>query len=63
MKIRLNIEVETDGYTVPEAARILGHPRMWLNRRIWASKVAAVKVGRLWLIPKSEVERLKEIKQ
>jgi len=60
MKIRLNVEIETDAYTVPEAAGLLGHPRMWMNRLVWKKEVVAIRLGRLWLIPRSEVDRLRE---
>jgi excisionase family DNA binding protein len=55
------IRVKTDDLiSVPEAARRLGKPKMTLYRWIHANKnIAYIKLGDVFVIPVSEVERLK----
>ena len=49
----------TDLMTVPQAAKLLGRPRMTLYRWIKNGKVIAIKLGGVLFVPTSEVERLK----
>lgn len=52
--------IELDGaITVPEAAKILGKPKMTLYRWIKGRKLTAIRFGNIVFVPKSEVERLK----
>jgi len=48
---------------VPEAAKIIGKPKMTLYRWIRAGKVINVSFGDILFIPKSEVDRLKRQKE
>ncbi len=49
-----------DLLTVPDAARLLGKPKMTLYRWAKKGKVIAVRFGGISFIPRSEVERLKK---
>jgi len=54
------LKVVTDDFvTVPEAAKLLGKPKMTLYRWIEANKLIAVTFGNILFVPKSEIERLK----
>lgn len=48
-----------DLVTVPQAAKLLGKPKMTLYRWIKSGKVIALQFGGISFIPKSELERLK----
>lgn len=55
------LTVQTDEFvTVPEAAKLLGKPKMTLYRWIEAGKFIAVTFGGILFVPNSEVERLKK---
>ena len=59
MAIR-ELTVQTDAFlTVPEAAKVLGKPKMTLYRWIGADKLIAITFGGILFVPKSEVDRLK----
>jgi len=59
-RLRINSQ---DFITVPEAAKIIGKPKMTLYRWIRAGKVINVSFGDILFIPKSEVDRLKRQKE
>lgn len=48
---------------MPETAREMGITRMAINARIARGTVSAIQVGRQWIIPASEVKRIKAEKQ
>ena len=45
--------------TVPNAAKMLGKPKMTLYRWLDSKRLIGVEVGGIWFIPISEIERLK----
>lgn len=45
-------------YSVEEVAAMIGVPKKGLSRRCLLRQIKAVKVGREWRIPTSEVERI-----
>ena len=59
MKIYVTAE---DLMSVQDAAKILGRPRITIYRWIKADKMLAVKLGGTVFIPRSEVDRILEIK-
>ncbi|MBA7675666.1 hypothetical protein ES703_83902 [subsurface metagenome] len=55
------LKVVTDEFfTVPEAAKQLGKPKMTLYRWIEANKLIAVTFGGILFVPESEIKRLKK---
>lgn len=55
------VEVNEQFYTVTKAAKELGLNRRTLGDHLRAGKVQGIKVdGYFWLIPLSEIERLRE---
>ena len=51
---------DRDCYTINEFANALGVSRLTISRRIQAGVISAVKVGRNWKIPKTELQRIFE---
>ena len=47
-----------DLVTVPQAAKLVGKPKMTLYRWIDNGKLIAIQVGGILFVPKSEIERL-----
>tara|TARA_Y100000310_G_C20002900_1_gene499375 strand:- start:298 stop:483 length:186 start_codon:yes stop_codon:yes gene_type:complete len=57
------ITIETnDLLSVAEAARILKKPKLTIYRWIGSSKITAVRFGGVLFVPRSEVERLIDVK-
>jgi len=55
----VKVEIRTnDLMSVPQAARILGRPKITLYRWIEREKITAIKLGDVLFIPTNEVERL-----
>jgi len=48
-----------DLLTVPQAAKLLGKPKMTLYRWVKNGKVIAVRFGGILFVPMSEIDRLK----
>ena len=42
-------------FTIPQAAKELGISRVTMFRRVKSKKVRCIRVGKLYLIPKSEI--------
>ncbi len=59
VKLELNTD---DVMTVPEAARLLGRPKITLYRWIETGKVNCIQLNGVRLITRVEVERLKKEK-
>lgn len=47
---------EKDYYSIAELARIIGVSRIAIYNKVRAGKIEAKKVGRMFVIPKSEIE-------
>jgi len=47
----------TKTMSVAEYARAKGHPLSYVYAMVWSGKLPAKKVGRVWRIPASAVER------
>lgn len=45
-------------YSIPEAAALLGLSRIAVFKRVKAGRMAALRFGRNWAVPASELERL-----
>ena len=56
----VNPSNDSDCYTIAEMAQALGVSRLTISRRIQSGVITAVKVGRNWKIPKSELKRIFE---
>ena len=53
------VQITTDDLmSVPQAARVLGRPKLTLYRWIAKGKVTAIELGDVLFIPTKEVERL-----
>ena len=50
----------SDFYSINEFANALGVTRLTISRRIRSGVINAVKVGKTWRIPKSELTRIFE---
>ena len=57
---KANPNNDSDCYSVNEFAKALGVSRLTISRRIQSGVISAVKVGRNWKIPKSELEKIFE---
>ena len=57
---RVNPTNHSDFYSVNEFAEALGVNRLTVSRRIWNGTINAVKVGKTWRIPKSELNQIFE---
>ena len=54
------IQIRTDDLlSVPQAAKILGRPKITLYRWIEKGKLIAIELGGVLFVPTKEVERLK----
>jgi len=51
---------DSDFYSLEEFAHALGVHRITITRKIKAGQIKAVKVGRYWRIPKTELEEIFE---
>jgi excisionase family DNA binding protein len=49
-------------YTVKEAAKELGKSRATVQYHISQDNIKSIKIGSSWLIPASELDKLREIK-
>lgn len=58
--VKLEKKTEKDIYSVSEASQISGMTAPRIMRRIRNETIAAEKVGWVWVIPKAEVEKLKQ---
>lgn len=47
-------------YTVEEFAAALGVCRLTVQRKIKAGMINGIKIGKIWRIPKSEIDRIFE---
>lgn len=52
----------SDLYSVAEAAKELNKPKLTIYRWIDSGKIIALRFGSIKYVPKSEVDRLKEVK-
>ena len=60
MSNKTEIKITTsDLFSVADAAKELGRPRITIYRWIEAGKVVGIKLGGILFIPRGEVERLK----
>ena len=58
------VRIKTDDLmSVPQAARVLGKPKLTLYRWIAKGKITAIELGDVLFIPTKEVERLQGEKQ
>ena len=60
---RINPNNNSDCYTVNEFAEALGVSRLTISRRIKSGVIEAVKIGKTWRIPRTELERIFEPKE
>ena len=51
---------DSDCYTINEFAKALGVSRLTISRRIQTGVINAVKIGRNWKIPKTELNKIYE---
>ena len=49
-----------DVYTVKSGADEINRSTLWLRQAIWLKKVKAEKIGNQWVIPGSEIRRIKK---
>ncbi|MHB0994924.1 MAG: helix-turn-helix domain-containing protein [Elusimicrobiales bacterium] len=45
-------------YSIPEAAALLGLSRIAVFKRVKAGRMSALRFGRNWAVPASELERM-----
>lgn len=50
----------SDCYSIKEFAEALGVSRLTISRRIQSGEISAVKIGRNWKIPKTELKQIFE---
>ena len=58
--MRVNPANHADYYTINEFANALGVNRVTVSRRIDKGIINAVKIGKTWRIPKSELDQIFE---
>lgn len=57
---KINPDNRSECYSIDEFAAALGVHRLTISRRIKSGVINAVKVGKTWRIPKSELEKIFE---
>lgn len=57
---KANPNNDSDCYTINEFAKALGVSRLTISRRIQNGVISAVKVGKTWRIPKTELIKIFE---